>query len=984
MPKIIFRIITTCAFLFLTTALANAQKYSITGTVCDNETQEKLGRATIQLLSPDSAYVSGGITDVNGVFNLNIKNEGKYMVKVSYLGMLPVLRNVELTSKTPKAELGIIKMSSNSIILKETVITSTVPKVVVVEDTFIYNSAAYRIPEGSAVEALIERLPGAKIDDDGKITINGKEVKKIKLDGREFMLNDTKTAMKNLPAAIIDKVKAYDEKSDMAKLTGIDDGEETTVLDFNVKRGMNRGMFSNINAAYGTDDRYSGRVMLSRFSGDLRHVVMGNANNTNNMGFGGRRGRSGGRSGLQASKSGSVNISYEKRRKLKVDGTVQWNHSGSDNTSKTFSENFVNRTGAFSNSHNTSRNRNDNWNGNMRIEWRPDTLRTINFRPNFSVGYNDGLSRNASASYNEDPYLFVTDPLASENLALLAKDSIAVNSRSNKSLNYGRNHNLGATLQYHRRFGSKGRNLGLSASINTSSSHSKSVSASNVHLYKLKDRFGNDSTYQTNRHNVTPSSNWSYSLQATYTEPIIKNTFLQFDYSFRFNHNQSERSTFNFDQLNYDDFDNVMTHYRDWESFFGYVDGPIEDYLDRELSRYSEYNNYTHNINVQLRVVREKYNMNAGVMIQPQRSYFTQDYRGRFVDTVRNVTNISPTLNFRYRFDRRTNLRITYRGSTQQPSISQMLDITDNSNPLNISKGNPGLKPSFTSRINVNYQGYKERYKRTIQANASFSTTQNSISNKVTYDEATGGRTTQPENINGNWSANGGFNLNTALDTMGIWNLSSSTSASYNHRVSYLTLNRSSDSEKNYTKSTNISQSLTASYRNSWLEIETIGNVNYSHTRNMLRSTGNMDTWRFSYGLNIELTAPWGTSLSSEIFNHGRRGYSDATLNTDELIWNMQISHGFLRGKPLTVSLQMFDILKEQSNINSTANANRRSDTETNGINSYAMLTVNYRMNLFGTREARRGMRQAGREREMGEGGQRGGGGMRGGRGRGR
>ena len=254
----------------------------------------------------------------------------------------------------------------------------------------------------------------------------------------------------------------------------------------------------------------------------------------------------------------------------------------------------------------------------------------------------------------------------------------------------------------------------------------------------------------------------------------------------------------------------------------------------------------------------------------------------------------------------------------------------------------------------------------------------------MTYDEATGGRTTQPENINGNWSANGGFNLNTALDTMGIWNLSSSTSASYNHRVSYLTLNRSSDSEKNYTKSTNISQSLTASYRNSWLEIETIGNVNYSHTRNMLRSTGNMDTWRFSYGLNIELTAPWGTSLSSEIFNHGRRGYSDATLNTDELIWNMQISHGFLRGKPLTVSLQMFDILKEQSNINSTANANRRSDTETNGINSYAMLTVNYRMNLFGTREARRGMRQAGREREMGEGGQRGGGGMRGGRGRGR
>jgi hypothetical protein len=207
-------------------------------------------------------------------------------------------RNVTLSSKQTKAELGVIKMSSNAILLKEAVVTSTVPKVVVVEDTFIYNSAAYRIPEGSAVEALIERLPGAKIDEDGKITINGKEVRKIKLDGREFMLNDTKTAIKNLPAAIIDKVKAYDEKSDMAQLTGIDDGEETTVLDFNVKRGMNKGMFSNINAGYGSYDRYSGRVMLSRFAGDLRHVVMGNANNTNGMGYGGRSGGGGGRNGL--------------------------------------------------------------------------------------------------------------------------------------------------------------------------------------------------------------------------------------------------------------------------------------------------------------------------------------------------------------------------------------------------------------------------------------------------------------------------------------------------------------------------------------------------------------------------------------------------------------------------------------------------------------------------------------------------------------
>ena len=330
--------------LCIHTIKVKAQKYNITGTICYVETQERLNRATLHLLNSDSTFIIGSISNEKGLFNIKVSKPGKYIIKVSYLGMKNEYRNVVLTDATPTANIGMIKMSDNSILLKETVVTSTVPKVVVIEDTFVYNSAAYRIPEGSAVEALIERLPGAKIDEEGKITINGKEVRKIKLDGREFMLNDTKTAIKNLPAAIIDKVKAYDEKSDMAKLTGIDDGEETTVLDFNVKRGMNKGMFSNINAGYGSYDRYAGRVMLSRFAGDLRHVIMGNANNTNSMGYGGRRGGGGGRNGLQSSKSGAVNISYEKRRKLKVDGSIQWNHSGSDNQTKTFSENSCGRS----------------------------------------------------------------------------------------------------------------------------------------------------------------------------------------------------------------------------------------------------------------------------------------------------------------------------------------------------------------------------------------------------------------------------------------------------------------------------------------------------------------------------------------------------------------------------------------------------------------------------------------------------------------
>ena len=166
------------------------------------------------------------------------------------------------------------------------------------------------------MEELIKRLPGAKIDDDGNITINGKEVKKILVDGKEFMVGDTKTALKNLPTSIIEKVKSYDEKSDLARVSGIDDGEEQTVLDFGIKKGMNKGVISNADLAYGTKDRYAARAMAMRFKDNLRVFGFGSANNTNDRGFGGRGGRfGGGRRGLQSSKMLGVNFNYEEKRR---------------------------------------------------------------------------------------------------------------------------------------------------------------------------------------------------------------------------------------------------------------------------------------------------------------------------------------------------------------------------------------------------------------------------------------------------------------------------------------------------------------------------------------------------------------------------------------------------------------------------------------------------------------------------------------------
>ena len=947
------------AILLLMTTIAFAQKREISGFLVDSESKEPLSLATVQLLKMDSTFISGAMSNDSGKFVIQAPANDKYLLKVTSVGYIPAVKRIQMQDDHD-LNMGLLQVLANSTLLKEAVVKAQALKVTVKEDTFIYNSAAYRTPEGSTIEELVKRLPGAQVDDDGKITINGKEVKKILVDGKEFMTGDTKTAMKNIPTSIIEKVKAYDQKSDLARVTGIDDGDEQTVLDFGTKPGNNKGLMTNVDVGVGTKDRYSSRLFGGYFNSDWRVFGMGNANNVNDMGFGGRGGGFGrGRNGLNASKMAGVNINYEKKDTLKVDGSVRWNHSDGDAYSKTSSENFVSTVGSFSNSINQNYSRGNSWNAQFRVEWTPDTMTNIMFRPTMSYSTNDGLSASQSASFNEDPYTYVTSPL--DELAALSADSVVVNSNKNSSMSYSKNKNFGAMLQFNRKLNSKGRNVTLRADANYSDSKSNSLSMNNVHLYQMKDRYGNDSTYQTNRYSLTPSKNWNYTLQATYSEPLWKGAFLQLRYRFKYSYSKSDRNTYDFSNLGEDFFSSLSTGYRMWNNYLDYLATetgmPYSDYLDKDLSRFSEYKNYTHSIELMLRMIRTKWQFNAGVLAQPQKSHYVQDYQGVSADTTRNVFNVSPTFDFRYRFNKVSNLRLNYRASTSQPSISDLLDIYDDSDPLNISTGNPGLKPSFTQRFSLFYNSYFQQTKQAAMAHVNFSTTNNSISRRVTYNDVTGGRLTRPENINGNWDLNAALMFNTPLDSAGNWNVNTFTNFSYNNNVGYVTLGRNQDSQKNTTKDMNINERLSASYRNDWLEVEFDGSLNYRHSRNQLQATSNLDTWQFSYGLNFNVQAPWGTTLATDVHMSSRRGYSDASLNTNEFVWNAQLSQSFLKGKPLTIMLQFYDILHNQSNFSRSISASQRTDTEYNAINSYAMLHINYRLNLFGSKEARRGMR---------------------------
>ena len=1009
---------------------------ALNGRVIDNSTAEPMPNTTLQLYEittrrnrTDTTFVKGAYSDQNGRFSFSSINSGTYMLKLSFLGYQPRFVSFEKKGRQ-NMSLGTISLNPEIRELDETVVTANLPKMVVKDDTLIYNADAFTVPEGSVIEALVEVLPGAEIDENGGITINGKQVKRFKLDGRDFMTGNNSAVMKNLPSYVIDKVKVYDEKSDLSRLTGIDDGEDDFVMEFTIKKSAKRGLQANPDLGYGTDNRYGIRLTAMKPFGAMRYTFMGNANNVNDRNFSGRGGRGRGNgNGQRNTQTGALDISYENDKDIKLSGRVTWTHSTTDNWNRTGSENFVNtRGGSFSNSISQSYSRNNSWTGNMNLQWTIDSVTTFSFRPNFTYSTNDSRSHSSNASFNADPFEHVTNPLSNEGLSTMNDLGLVVNGRQNKSMGYGENKNLSTQLQLHRRFSNNGRNLAVNGNINYSKNRNRNATLSMVHLYKTQNASGNDSTYQTNRYTVSPSNNFNYNVGITYTEPLYifkakpepvdtlstdsilpqenmrgnrgggnrgggpggggpggggnrggggnqrnagsQGIFLQVNYNFRYSYQKSDPLTYDFPDLGEEAFNVVLQDYRDWNRLFGCLDNPYEEYLSTRLSRYSERKEYGHTINIQLRYVRDKINMNLGVSAQPQRSRYIQQYLGRPIDTTRTVTNYTPTLNMRYRFTQQSNLQVTLRGQTQQPSITQLLNIYDDTNPLSITMGNPGLKPSFTTNFDVNYQRQsapkyvedslgntipKAQRRWSYSTNASVRSTRNTVGNIVTYDEETGGRISRPENFNGNWSTNGGATFNISLDTLNRWDVSGSLRGSYNHHVSYVNLNRSASSERNVTHTYNFTPSVSLSFRKKNISVSLNTNVTYARTENELQASRNLATWNFQYGGNTKITFPWGTSLSTDFHMYSKRGYSDQSLNTNELLWNAQVSHAFLRGKKLTVMLQWYDILHEQSNFTRTVNANGWTDREVNSITSYAMLHLTYRINVFGGRQSARG-----------------------------
>ncbi|MGN1256656.1 MAG: outer membrane beta-barrel protein, partial [Bacteroidaceae bacterium] len=429
-------------------------------------------------------------------------------------------------------------------------------------------------------------------------------------------------------------------------------------------------------------------------------------------------------------------------------------------------------------------------------------------------------------------------------------------------------------------------------------------------------------------------------------------------------------------------------YYTQEQLYLGYIPGldSLNYCYNAENSQYATYREYNHEANLMFRYNQGENRLNFGVSIQPQTTHM--DYAKNLLDTtvVRHTFNWAPRIDYRWKISNTSQLRARFNGRMNQPSMTDLLEVTDSRDPLNISTGNSGLRSSWQNNLDLFYNAYVTEKQRGWMFNARYSQTRNSISSATIYNTETGARYTRPMNIDGNWNTGGAVMFNTAMGKKKYFNVHTFTNLSHNHNVGYLSSNSDGSNwsniyqpngsvnmdyifsttplQKATTKTTNISENVRLNFRNDLMEVGVNGGVNYQHARSALQKNANMDNWSFNYGGNLTINAPWGTSLSTDIGEQCRRGYEDASMNTNELIWNAQLSQSFLKDRAATISVQWYDILRERSSISRSISATMRSDSWTNAIHSYVMVHFIYKLNLMGSKGARvQGMGGPGGER---------------------
>ena len=713
---------------------------------------------------------------------------------------------------------------------------------------------------------------------------------------------------------MIEKLQVVDRKSDLARLTGVDDGEDETVINLTVKPGMKNGYFGTIEGGYGTDSRYMGSFNVNRFWNDNQVTLLGNFNNINELGFtdsnGNRFRRFGGNNGINTSQALGVNFNVGKGEIFRVGGDVMYSHT--DRRSIQSANNkysWQNDSISFQDSWSNKRDRGHNVRADFRVEWRPDSFNTIDFRPTFS--YN--LNRSAS----------IDSALTSGSI-----NRIPVNNTFNDVTSRGNSFEYGARLIYNHNFRNRpGRSFSVNLEYKHSNVREHSDSYSRNLFYMFNDSIDVYDQYEFNH-------TWSDQAQArlSWTEPLgdpKKGNFLTFSYRAQYRWNNTDKMVYDH-PIDYDHLD-----------IFGYplVDYSQEIYSDSLSNRFrNDY--FNQDIRVGYKHVSATHNLDVGLSLVPQMSRSENLITDAKSIPTRWVWNYAPFLRYRYKLGKTRSIMLNYMGRSSQPTMTQLQPVADISNPLNIVIGNPSLDPTFSHNVRLRFQDFNSASQRSIMVMGDFQVAQNSIVSKATYDQLTGGRTTTYVNVNGVWNGRLMAMMSQPLRNK-AWQLSAHVFTMLNQTINFADGSRN----RNFTYSVNFMPSI--AFRPDNLELELRPRYSVQNTTNTFSRDNNQTIQNFGGSFSAYYYTPIGVILNSELTYTGTKGYA-AGYDKNEWMWNASISYQLLRDKSLTLSVKAYDLLQQKSNVSRTISGNCTSDILYNDLTRYFMFTVSYRFNTFG------------------------------------
>ena len=736
---------------------------------------------------------------------------------------------------------------------------------------------------------------------------------------------------------MIEKLQVVDRKSNMARLTGVDDGEDETVINLTFKRGMNQGWFGTAETGYGTDDRYMASFNVNRFWNGNQVTLLGNFNNTNQLGFtdsnGNRFRRFGGNNGITESRALGLNFNVGKEDIIRIGGDVMWSNTDRKSITRQEREYLFSDYSTFAKINKYSRDRGNNFRGDFRVLWKPDSFNTLEVRPNFSLNFNKSRSTENTDYFNR------YHEHASHN---------ATGSNSD-----GDSYEFGGRIIYSHSFKNhRGRSFSLSSNYRYSNVIENESSFSDF-IRLLEDDPDNEMDIPDKLDQYNDNKTWSNQImgQFTWTEPlgdVSNGNYLTFSYRANYRWNNADKLVYNLP----DDYDLGI--------YPPVTIGPGGSYIpvepDPKYSNRYRNNYFNQQIRAGYRKVTKNANLEVGLALVPQmsKSIFL-DNADKNID--RWVWNYAPFLRYRYKFSKQSSIQVNYRGQSSQPSMTQLQPVLDISNPTNQIQGNPNLDPSFNHNLMVRYQNFSMESQRSVMLMANIQMTQNAIISATQMYE-NGSRLTRYINVNGVWNGRL-MNMFSMPFRNKKWSFSNHIFTNASRTIGY------NNNQKNTSLTFMVSENPGITFRPDNFELELRPRYSLQTTHNTVQVQGNQTVHSYGGRFDGSYYTSWGLTLQTDINYSATSGYA-AGYNTRTWLWNATLSQQFLKSKSLTLAVKVFDLLNQRSNIRRTVTANYIDDIEYNSLTRYFMVTLSYRFNSFG-----KGNRPEGFE-ERGPGGRRG------------